>query len=88
MDARQLLSDALDNRRTLCREMMVGTHAVRHNIRENAIHNLHSEPQTGRKYVMVTMDHALLALYRAGETTNDTTPSTARDLATLRARSA
>ena len=86
--AQQLLPDAQGARRTLCCEVMVGTHAVRHNIRENTIHKLYSELQAGRKHGMVTMDHALLALYLAGEITYDVALSAARDPATIRERSA
>jgi twitching motility protein PilT len=86
--AQQLLPDAHGQRRTLCCEVLVATHAVRHNIRENTIHKLYSELQAGRKHGMVTMDHALLSLYQAGEITYDTALTTARDPMTLRERSA
>jgi twitching motility protein PilT len=86
--AQQLLPDAHGQRRTLCCEVLIATHAVRHNIRENTIHKLYSELQAGRKHGMVTMDHALLSLYQAGEITYDTALTTARDPMTLRERSA
>lgn len=86
--AQQLLPDAQGARRTLCCEILVGNYAVRHNIRENTIHKLYSELQAGRKHGMVTMDHALLALYQKGEITYDTALTAAHDPATIRERSA
>jgi twitching motility protein PilT len=86
--AQQLLSDAQGKRRTLCCEILIGTYGVRHNIRENTIHKLYSELQAGRKYGMVTMDHALLALYQKGEITYDTALTAARDPGAMKERCA
>jgi len=86
--AQQLLPDAQGKRRTLCCEVLTGTYGVRHNIRENTIHKLYSELQAGRKYGMVTMDHALLDLYQKGEITYDTALTAARDPAALKERCA
>ena len=86
--AQQLLPDAQGRGRALCSEVLIGTYAVRHNIRENTIHKLYSELQAGRKYGMVTMDHALLELYQKGEIAYDTAVSTARDPEALKARTA
>ena len=61
---------------------------MRHNIRENTIHKLYSELQAGRKFGMVTMDHALLELYQKGDITYDTALTAARDPQSLQARSA
>jgi twitching motility protein PilT len=86
--AQQLLPDAQGRRRTLCCEVLIGTYGVRHNIRENTIHKLYSELQAGRKFGMVTMDHALLELYQKGDITYDTALTAARDPQSLQARSA
>lgn len=86
--AQQLLPSASGGRRVLCCEVMVGTAAVRHNIRENTIHKIYSELQAGRKFGMVTMDHALLELYQRGEITYDTAMTLARDPMTIKARCA
>jgi twitching motility protein PilT len=86
--AQQLLPDARGQQRVLCCEILVGTYAVRHNIRENTVHKLPSELQAGRKHGMVSMDHALLELYQKGDITYDTALSVARDPTTIRARSA
>ena len=86
--AQQLLPDAQGKRRMLCCEVLIGTYAVRHNIRENTIHKLYSELQAGRKHGMVTMDHALLELYQRGDISYDTALTAAREPEALRARSA
>jgi len=86
--AQQLLPDAHGKRRTLCCEILVGTYAVRNNIRENTIHKLYSELQAGRKHGMRTMDHALLELYQKGEITYDTALTAARDPVTIKERCA
>jgi len=82
--AQQLLPDAQGNQRTLCCEVLIGTNAVRHNIRDNTVHKLYTELQAGRKYGMMTMDHALLELYHRGEITYDTALSAARDPAVIK----
>lgn len=76
--AQQLLPRATNNGQCLCCEILVGTLAVRHQIRENAAHQLYSEMQSGKKHGMVTFDHALLDLYQRGEITYDTAMSMAR----------
>lgn len=86
--AQQLLPHAQGKRRVLCCEMMIATQSVRHNIRENSIYKLYTELQAGRKYQMITMDHALLDLYQKGEITYDTALSRARDPKTIQQRSA
>lgn len=86
--AQQLLPHAQGGRRTLCCEVMVGTQSVRHNIRENTPHKLYTELQSGRKFGMITMDHALLELYQQGEITYDTALSMAREPQTIKDRSA
>lgn len=86
--AQQLLPNSNGGQRVLCCEILVGTTGVRHNIRDNTIHKLYSEVQAGRKYGMVTMDHALLELYQRGDITYDTALTAARDPVAMRARSA
>jgi twitching motility protein PilT len=86
--AQQLLPRSTGGRRVLCCEVLVGTPGIRHLIRENTIHKIYSELQAGRKYGMVTMDHALLDLYQKGEITYDTAVTMARDPNTIKERSA
>jgi len=86
--AQQLLPEATGRGRVLCCEVLLGSYAVRHNIRENTVHKLYSEMQAGRKFGMITMDHALLDLYQQGAITYDVALSAARDPQTLRARTA
>lgn len=84
--AQQLLPAATGNRRVLCCEVLVGTPGIRHNIRENSIHKMYSDIQAGRKFGMVTMDHSLLELYKAGEIAYDTAVTMARDPNTIKDR--
>ncbi len=84
--AQQLLPRATTDGRVVCCEVLIGTQAVRHQIRENATHQLYSEMQAGRKHGMVTMDRALLDLYERGTITYDTAVSAARDPASIRKR--
>ncbi|MBU0641495.1 MAG: PilT/PilU family type 4a pilus ATPase [Planctomycetes bacterium] len=86
--SQQLLSGTNGGQRVLCCEVLIGTQAVRHNIRENAIHKLYSELQAGRKHGMITMDHALLEAYQRGDISYDAALTAARDPATIRERSA
>jgi twitching motility protein PilT len=86
--AQQLLPRSTGGRRVLCCEVLVGTPGVRHLIRENSIHRIYSEIQAGRKYGMMTMDHALLDLYEKGDITYDTAVTMARDPSTIKERSA
>lgn len=86
--SQQLLPRAQGGRRVLCCEVLVGTPSVRHNIRENSIHKMYSDLQAGRKYGMITMDHALLDLYQRGDIMYDTAVSMARDPSTIQKRTA
>lgn len=86
--AQQLLPRAGGGRRVLCCEVLIGTPGVRHLVRENNIHKLYSEIQAGRKHGMITMDHALLDLYQAGQIAYDTAVTMARDPQTMRDRAA
>lgn len=85
--AQQLLPRAANKGRVLCCELLVGTHAVRHRIREHDEHQLYSEIQQGRKYGMMTIDQALLDLYQAGDITYDTALAHSRHPEQLRKRS-
>lgn len=76
--SQQLLPRAIDKGLAICCEILIGTPAVRHQIRENQLHQLYSEMQAGRKHGMITVDQALLDLYQRGEITYDTAVSAAR----------
>lgn len=86
--AQQLLPRAGKEGRIVCCEVLVGTNAVRHQIRDENIHQLYSEMQAGQKHDMITMDRALLDLYRAGEITYDAALSMARHPETIKKRMA
>ncbi len=86
--SQQLLPDAKGAQRVLCCEVLIGNYAVRHNIRDNAVHKLYSEIQAGGKHGMITMDHALLKMYQSGQITYDTALTAARDPQAFRTRSA
>jgi twitching motility protein PilT len=70
----------------LCCEVLMGTHAVRNQIRENNTHHLYSEMQAGRKHGMMTMDSSLLDLYQAGEISYDAALTLARHPENIRKR--
>jgi twitching motility protein PilT len=76
--AQQLLPRATSAGRVLCSEILIGTPAVRNNIRDGKLHQLYSEIQSGAKYGMVTFDHSVLDLYQRGEITYDTALSHSR----------
>jgi twitching motility protein PilT len=82
--AQTLLPDPQGKRRRLCCEVLIGTHGVRHNIRDNTVHKLYSELQAGRKHGMTTMDQALLELYQKGDISYDTAVTAARDPAAIK----
>src|SRR5262249_40194111 len=86
--AQQLLPSASGGSRVLACEVLVSTAGVRHNVRENSIHKLYSEIQAGRKFGMITMDHALLELYQKGDIAYDTAVTMARDATAIRDRAA
>ncbi|CAG1004078.1 Twitching mobility protein [Phycisphaerales bacterium] len=83
--AQQLLPKPTGGR-IICCEILTGTGAVRHQIRENAVHQLYTEMQSGRKYGMITVDQALLDLYNAGEISYDTAITHARHPEQIRKR--
>jgi len=76
--SQQLLPRATGGGRVLCHEVLIGTPAVRHLIREGEVHKLYSEIQAGRRHGMVTMDHSLLERYGKGDITYDTAVTMAR----------
>ena len=86
--SQQLLPEASGKQRVLACEVLIGTLGIRHNIRENSVHKIYSEIQAGRRYGMITMDHALLELYQQGRITYDTALTRAHDPQAFRARSA
>jgi twitching motility protein PilT len=82
--AQQLLPRANGNGRVLACEICTATPAVRHIIREQKMHQLYTEMQTGRKQQMQTMDSALLELYQRGDITYDMAVSHSRESDTIR----
>jgi len=86
--AQQLLPRATGKGRVLCYEVLIGTPGVRHKIRQNDMHMIYSEIQSGQKYQMRTMDHCLLELYQQGEITYDVAMNMARHTESIKERSA
>jgi twitching motility protein PilT len=84
--AQKLLPRASGNGRVLACEICIATAAVRNMIREQRVHQLYSEIQTGRKQKMQTMDSVLLELYQRGEITYDMALSNAREREFIRRR--
>lgn len=74
-----LLPRASGQGRVLACELLLGTNAVRKNIREFAPHRLLTTMQTSKGDGMLTLDSSLEALYRAGEITWDIALAHARD---------
>ena len=77
--AQRLLPSLNEQQRILACEVCIATHAVRNHIREQQVHLLYSEMQTGRKHQMQTMDQVLLDLYQRGDITYDTALSNAQE---------
>jgi twitching motility protein PilT len=77
--AQKLLPRADGQGRALACEVCIATHAVRNRIRDQEVHMLYSEIQTGRKHKMQTMDQQLLELYQRGDITYDIAVSHARE---------
>jgi twitching motility protein PilT len=84
--AQKLLPRADGAGRVLACEVCIATAAVRNMIREQRVHQLYSEMQTGRKLQMQTMDSVLLELYQRGEITYDIALSNARERDFIRHR--
>jgi twitching motility protein PilT len=77
--AQKLLPRADGKGRVLACEVCMATLAVRNRIRDHEVHLLYNEMQTGRKFQMQTMDHALMELYQKGEISYDVAISNARE---------
>lgn len=86
--AQQLLPHALSRSLILNTEVLIATTSVRANIRDNNLHLLYSEMQTGSKYKMNTFDRALLDLYQRAEITYETAISMARHPDSIKERMA
>jgi twitching motility protein PilT len=82
--AQQLLPRASDKDLIICCEVLIGTPAVRHHIRDNSAHMIYSEIQAGKRHGMVTFDQALTDLYQSGEVSYDTLVTYARHPDTLK----
>ena len=70
--SQQLLPKADGSGRVAAFEVMIGTTAIRNQIREEKIHQIDTSIQTGGKYQMQTMDASLLELYKQGLITKET----------------
>ncbi len=70
--AQQLLPHISGKSLLLNTEILIATTAVRAHIRDNDLHLIYSEMQTGSKHKMVTFDRSLLELYQKAEITYDT----------------
>ncbi len=77
--SQKLLPRATGQGRVLACEICIATHAVRNRIRDQEVHMLYSDMQTGRKHKMQTMDQELLELYQRGDITYDVAISNARE---------
>lgn len=84
--SQQLLTRAANKGRVMSAEILVGTNAVRHHIRENTVHQLYTEMQNGRKYGMITLEQSLLDLYQSGDITYETALNIARHPDQIRKR--
>jgi twitching motility protein PilT len=84
--AQQLLPRATSKGRIVCCEILMGTPAVRHHIRQGDTHQIYGEIQAGRRAGMVTLDHSLLELYHRGEITYDTAVTHARSADSIKRR--
>ncbi len=76
----QQLLPAIDGTgRVIGAEMLIPTPGIRNMIREAKTHQIRNAMQTGQKYGMQTMDHALATLYRQGKISFDVAISQAVD---------
>ena len=71
--SQQLLPKADGSGRVAAFEIMIGTTAIRNQIREEKIHQIETSIQTGAKHQMQTMDSSLLELYKRGLISKETT---------------
>ena len=67
-------------------EVMLSNSAIRNHIRESKTFQIASVMQMNRKLGMITMDDALLELYRAGDISLESAMSYAQDPIALRKR--
>lgn len=86
--AQNLLPRADGKGQVLACEICIATPAIRKMIREGESHLISNEIQTGKKFQMQSMDHALLDLYQRGEITYDVAVSCARDFNLFRRKTA
>ncbi len=70
--SQQLLKLASGQGRCVALEILIATHGIRANIRDDKIHQIYSAIQTGAKDGMVTMNTSLLNLVTDGKITEDT----------------
>jgi twitching motility protein PilT len=68
----QKLLPSLTQGREIAYEVMLGTDAVRSQIREGNTHMIQGTIESGGKWGMVTMDRSILDLFRAGHITRET----------------
>jgi twitching motility protein PilT len=68
----QKLLPSISRGREIAYEVMLGTDAVRSQIREGNTHMIQGTIESGGKWGMVTMDRSILDLFRAGRITRDT----------------
>ena len=69
--SQQLLRLANGGGRCVALELLVVTHGIRANIRDDKIHQVYSSIQTGAREGMVTMNNSLLELVAAGKITKE-----------------
>jgi twitching motility protein PilT len=77
--SQQLLPTIDGSGRAAAVELLIPTPGIRNMIREAKTHQIANAMQTGQKYGMQTMDHALATLYRHGKISFDTAVSQAVD---------
>ncbi len=70
--SQQLLKLATGSGRCAALEVLIATHAIRANIRDDKIHQIYSAIQTGAREGMVTMNTSLVALVEQGKITKET----------------
>lgn len=89
--SQQLLPSKDSQGRVVGTEIMMPTPGIRNMIRESKTHLIYNAVQTGQKFGMVTMDQALVDLYRRGKITYETAVSRSvdpRDLKDMLGRTA
>ena len=84
--SQQLIPRQSQEGRVAAIEVMLSNSAIRNHIRESKTFQIASVMQTNRKLGMITMDDALLELYRAGDISLESAISYAQDPVALRKR--